>query len=75
MPVFNKVTAKIKLVILTKPGLRNLTWYSLDKDNNKTDDKIIDGMKRRFENSTLAANAQVLQFYDNKSNKLIAEFK
>ena len=75
MPMFSKQSARIKLVILTKPGEKNITWYSLEKDQNKPDRTIIDGMKRRFENSSYATKAQVLQFYDNRSKQLIAEYK
>lgn len=75
MPIFHNVTARIKMVILTKPGEKNLTWYSLEKEQNKPEKTIIEGMKRRFERSQYAAIAQVLQFYDNKSKQLIAEYK
>ena len=75
MPIFDKNTARIKLVILTKPGEKNITWYSLEKEKNKPEKTIIDGMLRRLQNSTYARIAQVLQFYDNKTKQLIAEYK
>lgn len=75
MPVFDKHSARIKLVILTKPGINNQTWYSIEKENKKSDNAIIEGMIKRFEKSQFVNTAQVLQFYDNKTRKLIAEFK
>ncbi|QEE49621.1 hypothetical protein FUA48_08505 [Flavobacterium alkalisoli] len=75
MPIFDKHTARIKLVILTKPGEKNITWYSLEKEKNKPEKSIIDGMIKRFERSSYTKIAQVLQFYDNKSNQLIAVLK
>lgn len=75
MPIFDKHTARIKLVILTKPGEKNITWYSLEKEKNKPENTIIEGMIRRFEKSSYAKVAQVLQFYNNKTNQLIAAYK
>lgn len=75
MPIFDKQTARIKLVILTKPGQQNITWYSLEKEKNKPEKSIIEGMLRRFNTSAHTKIAQVLQFYDNQSKQLIAEFK
>lgn len=77
MPVFDPSTARIRMRILNKPGIQNITWYSVDKytDSSKPDKDIIAGMQRRFITSRFAANAQVTQFYDNKTGNKLDEYK
>ncbi|WP_417365612.1 hypothetical protein [Flavobacterium beibuense] len=72
---FDKDQAVVKMVILTKSGKDNYTWYNFLKYNNRSTDQIISGMKRRFMESKLADSAQVLQFYNNKTQELIEEHR
>lgn len=58
-----------------KPGIPNRTWYSFKKYNKRSDEIIIAGMMRRFKESKLAADAQVIQFYNNHNGQLIEEYK
>jgi hypothetical protein len=66
--------SKIKMVILTKPKEENKVWYSPVKQNKKPEKTIIEGMLRRFQNSSLFAITNVVQFYDMETNSLIAKF-
>lgn len=76
MAAFDKIESKIKMVILTKPGLENKVWYNFLKENEKPLPQIIRNMMRRFKDiKLLVSQAQVIQFYDNKTNKLIEEHK
>ena len=71
----DKQKSDIKMVILTKNGKANQPWYSFIKLNGRPAAEIIKGMKERFEGHALANDAQVLQFYDNKTGHLIDEYK
>ena len=77
MLVFDKNTARIKMVALTGPGKNNITWYSLDKYTNKSkpDKEIITGMLRRIQESKSINDVKVIQFYDNSTKKLIDEYR
>lgn len=77
MPVFDRDTARIKMVALTKPGKPNITWYSLDKYTNKSkaDKDIITGMMHRLKEQPSIADVQVVQFYDNKTKELLEEYR
>lgn len=58
-----------------KDGKRyNDVWYSILKQNNRPINKIIEGMIRRFNNSEKAKYTYMLQFYDNRINKLIYQY-
>ena len=76
MPEYNPDTARIKMVILTKNSKANYEWHSYDKYNNssKPDKDIIAGMLRRFMAKPYSADAQVIQFYDNKTGVLIDQY-
>lgn len=74
MPIFDPQLSKIKMVILTTRTEKNKVWYSPIKQNHKPNDKIIEGMVRRFlENPTLKLTTNKLQFYE--TGKLVAEVK
>lgn len=77
MPVFDKNTARIKMVALTKNGFENIVWYSLEKydkpGTNVSDERIINGMLRRIKAKAEISIIQKIQFYDNRTNKLIHE--
>lgn len=70
---YSSEKSRIKMVILTKPGEQNHTWYNFARLNSRSTQHIIDGMKKRFAESALAAKAQVLQFYDNTTGLLIEQ--
>jgi hypothetical protein len=75
MPIFDKNTARIKMVALTKNGFDNITWYSLEKFNkgNFSDEKIMNGMLGRIKDKPVINHVQKIQFYDNQTKKLIKE--
>lgn len=77
MPIFDRNTARIKMVVLNKNGIKNFRWYSHDKYTNasKADKDIIAGMLRRFMEQPNAKDAQVIQFYDNQTDTLIDEYQ
>ncbi len=64
--VFCPINSRIKMQILTKHDFENLTWYSPLKQNRWQNQRIIDGMIRRFKKQSIAAFTNVLQFYENK---------
>lgn len=70
---YNSEKSRIKMVILMPPGHKNQTWYNFIKHNNRTNENIIAGMKRRFMQKPIAQFAQVLQFYDVASGNLIEQ--
>lgn len=65
MPVFEKVKSKIKMVALMPPKEQNITWYSPITQNNKSSEKIVNGMLKRFQNQDAAKRVQVIQFYED----------
>lgn len=77
MPFADKSSSKIKMVMLTGPRERNITWYSPIDQNKKPSDEIIAGMLRRFsdnyEKGKIPVKVQVVQFYEN--GNLIDEYK
>lgn len=75
MPIFCKNKSKIKMVILTKHGHENLTWYSiLDKDN-KPESQIIKSMLRRFSENVAMKYTNIVRFYDNSNGNLIEQYE
>jgi len=75
MPAFCKVNSVVRMRALTANGHDNITWYNYLDENMKPVDNIIQGMKRRFEDYEAAKVTQVLQFYDNKTNEMLSEFR
>lgn len=55
---------------MTKPGLPNVTWYSILSYDHKPNDWIMRNMLRRFkEFPELTAITQVVKFYDNQTKQ------
>ena len=78
MAFATKEKGRIKMVALMPHGVQNITWYSPDKQNSKSDDFIISGMIKRFSQNSMAKLARCIQFYTNlgaSNNQLIAEMK
>lgn len=77
MPVFDKDTARIKMVALTKGDLKNIRWYSLSKYDKPgtqiSDQAIINGMLRRIKAKPEITLVHKIQFFDNKTDELILE--
>lgn len=62
------------MVILTTTTEKNIVWYSPIKQNKKGFENIINGMMRRFlDSSTLRLTTNKIQFYDNETKNIIAE--
>ena len=64
MPVFEKETSKIKMVILTKTKENNAVWWSPINQNKRRNELIIKGMIRRFKNNEIIKITNVIQFYE-----------
>lgn len=75
MGLANKDISRIKMVALTENGHKNVVWYSPVKQNRKDDDFIIKGMLSRYEKRSEHKFTRVIQFYANKTNELIDEYK
>lgn len=73
MPVFDKQTSKIKMVILTKGEFDNVVWYSPINQNRRRSDLIIRSMMRRLRANKLFEITVAVQFYEN--SVLIAQYK
>lgn len=71
--------ADIRLVGLFAPGTAPIVWYSYKKFNGGAQDKIIEGMHKRFleyaQKQRLIDKLQCLQYYNNRTNELLKEFK
>ena|SRR5699024_3978574 len=79
--IFCKKCSKIRMSILLKNGNDHLklhnyrghkacpVWYSHLKYNYKPEKDIIEGMLRRFYNSSLVSATNVVKFYTNGSNE------
>lgn len=79
--IFCRKCSKIQMSILLKNGNDHLkyenyrghksnpVWYSHLKYNYQTEKEIIEGMLRRFYNSTLVPATNQVNFYSNDSNK------
>lgn len=74
MPVFCKNESRIKMVILTKHGHENSTWYSIIKHNSQSDGFIIKTMMRRFIDSQISKVTNRVQFYDNKNGGMLEQY-
>ncbi|RDI07064.1 hypothetical protein [Flavobacterium sp. AG291] len=79
MPIFDKNTARIKMVALTKGEQKNITWYSLAKfdepGNGVSDTTIIKKMLSRIKGKPEMSQVMCIQFYDNQTKQLIEEYK
>jgi hypothetical protein len=77
MPVFCPIKSKIKMLALTKPGLKNFVWFSILSHDHEPEDKIIEGMFNRLKDYKDMSIVQVVQFYDNHNKKrpLIKQYK
>ena len=64
MPVFEKETSKIKMVILTKTKENNAVWWSPINQNSRRNELIVNGMIRRFKANEIAKITNVIQFYE-----------
>ena len=73
---YDKENARIRMVILTINGKPNYEWHSPEKydKSSKSDKDIIAGMLRRFMEKEYAKDAQVIMFYDNKTNVLLDRY-
>lgn len=79
--IFCKKCSKIQMSILLKNGNDHLkyqnqrgrkcnpVWYSHLKYNYKSDKYIIEGMLRRFYDSSLVPATNIVKFYSNGSNE------
>ena len=65
MEVFSPVNSKIKMVILTKHSFDNEVWWSPIKQNRWRNERIIEGMLRRFKKHPMAGFTNVVQFFEN----------
>ena len=75
MPIFDPVTSKIKMVILTKHGIDNQVWYSRLRYQKLTNEKIIEKMITSFNRDPMKSLTNVVQFYDNQTGRLIEKYK
>ena len=64
MEIFSPTESKIKMVILTKHGFENEVWYSPIKQNRWRNERILDGMLRRFKKHPMAGFTNCLQFFE-----------
>jgi hypothetical protein len=75
MPIFDSTKSKIKMVGLTGPKEKNITWYSIVSQNKKPIPKIIEGMLFRFKTNPAYNSCKVIQFYDTETNQLVYEVR
>jgi len=74
MKIGDSQQSKIKMMIMTKAGHKNLVWWSPVKQNRKRSELIINGMVKRFMTQTeIVKITNVLMFYENEM--LIAKAK
>jgi hypothetical protein len=66
MPFFDKQKLKIKMVVLTKKGNKNETFYSPVKHNNKPSELIINSMMNRLKKQPFFLVTHVIHFYENE---------
>lgn len=66
MAVFDKNQSKIKMVILTKHGHENKTWWSPINQNTRKSEFVIQGMLTRFKRHKTAAVTNMVQFFENE---------
>ena len=78
MAVFDKNTARIKMVALTQNGYDNITWYSLAKydkpGSTVTNERIIARMLAKIKEREEIRIVNVIRFYDNKTKQQIDEY-
>lgn len=70
----SKEKSRIKMVALTQGSAKNIVWYSPEKQNHETDDKIISGMLRRFEKLPIYKQTNCIRFYAVASDTLLAQY-
>lgn len=80
--------SRIKMVMLLNTNYKHLketltgtnrkvnpVRYNPMKENDKADDKIINGMLRRFRTSKYGNATNVVQFFDNRTKELLKTYK
>lgn len=66
MPFYQNGLSKLKMVALTPPNEKNITWYSPVGQNDKPSTTIIEGMLKRFQKQEAAKRVVVYQFWENE---------
>ena len=61
------------MVILTKHGIENEVWWSPIDQNKWPNDRIIEGMNRRFQKSYLFTLTNVIQFFEG--DRMVDHYK
>lgn len=75
MAISDPKESKVKMSIMTKGKNKNQVWYSPIKQNKKRAELIINGMMRRFMKTETAKITNVVLFYDNQTDSLLAKAK
>ena len=65
MEIFSPTESKLKMVILTKHRFENEVWWSPIKQNRWRNERIIEGMVRRFKKHPMKAFTNVVQFFES----------